>query len=268
MTLRRIEPIPFPDMVTPDLGERPSLEWVSPADLYVDDTYQRDLRRRSMVLIQKMMKEFAWNRVKPPIVVRNGDKLHVVDGQHTAIVAATLGIDAIPVFIVRAEAVDERARAFVGHNTDRVPVAPLDIYRALVAAGDPEALDVAAATQRAGVRLRQINQTSIVAEGDCAAVGTIRQIVSKHGPMRARQILEVLVKAKRAPITAPEIKAVEFVVVSAPEIDLESLARIIRIDSDAGLMAAQSHSKVARLPVWKALVERWRRSLKNVRSVA
>jgi hypothetical protein len=269
VNLRRIGPMPFPNVVKPELGPRPSLEWVKPTDLYVDGTYQRDLSRRSILLISKMLREFAWNRMKPPIVVREDGKLHVVDGQHTGIVAATLGIDEIPVFIVRAEALDERARAFVGHNTDRITVAALDIFRALVASGDPEACDVEAVLKRAKIRLRNINQSTVPAEGDTMAVAGVRNLVKSRGPMRARQVLETLVLAKRIPIVAAEIKAVEHILcVAAPGIDLTRLARIIRIDGDAGLMAAQSHSKVAKIPVWRALVERWRRRLKDVRSVA
>jgi hypothetical protein len=269
MTLRRIAPMPFPGIVTPNLGRRPSLEWVKPTDLYVDGTYQRDLSKRSVALISKMIREFAWNRMKPPIVVKSGGKLHVVDGQHTGIVAATLRLPEIPVFIVAAEALDERARSFVGHNTDRITVAPLDIYRALLASGDPEASDVDAVLKRAKVRLRQINQATAIAEGDTMAVGTVRNLVKRRGPMLARKVLETLVAAKRMPITASEITAVEqMVCVLAPGIDLARLARIIRVDGDAGLMVANSHSKVAKIPVWKALIERWRRSLKDVRSVA
>lgn len=269
MTLRRITPMPFPGIVTPDLGARPSLEWVKPTDLHVDGTYQRDLSKRSISLINKMIREFAWNRMKPPIVVHSDGKLHVVDGQHTGIVAATLGIPEIPVFIVRAEALDERARSFVGHNTDRITVAPLDIYRALVASGDPEACQVSEVLRKAKVRLRQINQLTAVAEGDTAAVGTVRALVHSRGPMQARRVLEILVAAKRAPITSDEIKAVTHILcVIAPKVDPARLARIIRIDSDAGLMAAQSHSKVAKIPVWRALIERWRRTLPDVRSAA
>ena len=41
------------------------------------------------------------------------------DGQHTAIGAATRGIDKIPVLVVEAADLTDRASAFVGHNPDR-----------------------------------------------------------------------------------------------------------------------------------------------------
>ena len=68
------------------------MKWIAPTDLLVDATYQRDLSERSIRLIRKMIENFNWNRLKPPIVVQVGPaSLHIVDGQHSAIVAATAG---------------------------------------------------------------------------------------------------------------------------------------------------------------------------------
>lgn len=263
MSLRRIEALPFPDAVTPDLGERPELLWVAPTDLWVDQNYQRDLKRQSFELIAKMRREFRWNRMKPPIVVRSEDKLHVIDGQHTAIVAATLKIPLLPVFIVSAEARDERARSFVSHNTDRVRVQPIDIFRALVSGGDPEALEVDQVLTRAKVRLRQISPSTLIAEGDSMAVGTIRNLVKKRGPLLARQVLETLVQAKRVPISAAEIIAAEQLLCleRGDRVDREALTLVIRMLGDEGLMAAQGHAKVSKKPVWRVLAERWRKQV-------
>lgn len=269
MTLRRITPIPHPGITTPNLGPKPEVKWVAPTDLYVDDTYQRGLSRRSGDLIAKMIRTFAWNRMKLPTVVRAEGGLHVIDGQHTAIVAATLKVPEIPVFIVLAEKLDERARAFVGLNTDRISVAPLDIFNALVASGDPAATEVKNVCIKAKVRLKFNNQSTVVAEGDTMAIGTIRQLVSRRGNMVARQILEMLVKAKCMPISAAQIKAAEHIVcVERRGVDLEKLARIIRIDGDAGLRSAMSHSKIAKVPLWRALAARWVEKVPNVRRVA
>jgi len=217
-----------------------------------------------MALIEKMLTEFSWNRMKPPIVVRAGAQLHVIDGQHTAIVAATLRVDAIPVFVVLAEGIDERARAFVGHNSDRIMVSPLDIYRALVASGDPSANECAAVLKRAGVRLRNISQYTAVAEGDTMAVGTVRGLVDRRGPMQARRVLETLVKAKRAPISAHEIRAVEHMLcIGDAKVDLEALSAIIRIDGDNAMLMAHAASRAQKITLWRALVERWSRLLND-----
>jgi hypothetical protein len=127
--LRAIKPMVFPDL-TPatEFGPKPVAKWAAPTSLMVDGTYQRDLSDRSIRLIRRTIEGFRWNRYKPPIVVQTGPAtLHVIDGQHTAIVAATLKIPEILILIVEADSLDERARAFVGHKalikakTDRTP---------------------------------------------------------------------------------------------------------------------------------------------------
>jgi hypothetical protein len=262
--LRPIKPLSFPDLKPAAFdGEKPSLKWVSPTSLLVDATYQRDLSERSIRLIRRMIENFAWNRLKPPIVVQAGPaSLHIVDGQHTAIVAASLGIPQIPVFIVQAETVDERARAFVGHNSDRVVVSPFDIYRALLASGDPDAVDVDNVCRRAGVRIRYISPSSAIAEGDTAAIGLIRALVRRRGVILSRKVLQCLVKAKRAPISAAEILAAENIVcVERKDVELETLAIAIRIDGTDGLNKAHAKAKADRTPLWREVAARWLRRI-------
>lgn len=271
MKLRSVVPLPLPGIVTPDLGPRPEIRWVNPATLLVDETYQRGMSRASVALLSKMVKEFAWNRMKVPNTVEVNGGLHLIDGQHTAIVAVTLRIPEIPVFVVLGEHIADRARAFVGLNRDRVTVTPFNIYRALLASGDEEAVTMDEVCKRANVRLRAaINQSSAVAEGDTTAIGVIRGLVKRRGALLARQVLETLVVAKRIPITAPEIQAVERVLcVEYSGVDLERLARIIRIDGDSGLISAQTQSKVTKVAVWSALVDRWKmKGLKGVKRAA
>lgn len=265
MTLRRITPLPLPDIVEPDLGPRPVVDWVDPTHLYADPAYQREITPRTMRVVKKAIAEFAWAKMKPPVVARVDGLLHVINGQHTAIAAATLRVPLIPVFVVDAPSVVERADAFVSHNTDQVRVSSIDVFRAMVASGDEEALEIQAAMDRAKVRLRPFNQASAVAEGDTMAIGTIRQLYARRGAKMTRMVLQVLVDAKRCPISSPEIRAVEYVMCELKRgIDLVGLARIIRTDGDSGLRSAHSHSKVGRIPVWKALVERWRGRIANV----
>jgi hypothetical protein len=262
--LRKIEPLPLPPTIiraTVD-GKRPVLRWIAPTELLVDGTYQRDLSRQSLRLIRHMVEVFAWNRMKPPIVVEVGSGFHVVDGQHTAIAAATIGIREIPIFVVDAPEVDERARSFVGHNTDRITVSPIAIWNALRAAGDPDAVDVANVCKRSGVRIRTLNQNNIPAEGDTMAIGRIRNLVKKRGVVRARRVLECLVKARRAPIVQEEILAADHLICELSA-DPDDLSAIIRIEGDKGLNAARSKAQLDRSPIWRELMARWSSRLKR-----
>ena len=133
---RSIKPLPMPD-VTPggaDMPE-PKFERVDPASLMVDETYQRNLSERSVRLIRKIVARWDWRTFMPPVVVKTKDGLHVIDGQHTAIAAASHpAIKQIWVQVVRADDVEDRARAFLGRNRDRITVTPTQLHVAAVAA--------------------------------------------------------------------------------------------------------------------------------------
>lgn len=262
--LRPIKPMTFPDL-TPatEFGAKPVTRWVDPTILLVDSTYQRDLSERSIRMIRRIYTSFAWNQYKPPIVVQAGSNgFHVVDGQHTAIVAASLKIPQILIFVVEADTLDARARAFVGHNTNRIVVAPIDIYRALLASGDPDAGEVASVCRRAGVRLRMISPSSAIEIGDTAAVGTVRALVKRRGVQLSRKVLQVLIDAKRAPISGAEIMAADKIVCEErTDVDLAMLASVVRIEGDDGLNKAHAKAKAAKTPIWRELANRWLRRL-------
>lgn len=262
--LRKIEPLAMPANLAKSVvtGARPILRWIKPTELLVDGTYQRDLSRQSLRLIRQMVERFAWNRMKPPVVVEAGSGFHIIDGQHTAIAAATIGIAEIPIFVVEASALDERARAFVGHNTDRITVTPIAIWNALRAAGDPDAVDVENVCKRAGVRIRVLNWQMVPAEGDTMAIGRIRRLIKNRGVVRSRKVLECLVKARRAPIVQEEILAAEYLICEL-RADPEELTAVIRIEGDKGLAAARGKAKSERSPIWRALMARWSTRLKR-----
>lgn len=241
--LRRIEPLSAlldSEIPVPDLGQVPELRWVPPASLLVDESYQRDLSRRSFRLIKGLLGNFAWRKMKPPIVVEVDNGLHCVDGQHTAIAAATLKVPRIPVFVVGAASLQERADAFVAHNRDRIVMSPLDVYRAKLASGDADALDVENVCRRAGIRLRQTNQFGKILIGDTNSVGTVQRLVKRRGVIKARMILESFVHGQRGPIGPAEIEAVEaMMVVVRPATTSEEMGRVIRAVGDRGVLESK-----------------------------
>ncbi|XUM21030.1 hypothetical protein ACRAVF_27085 [Bradyrhizobium oligotrophicum S58] len=262
--LRPIKPMTFPDLVpAADFGPRPEIRWVAPTALLVDGAYQRDLSERSVRLIRRMYTGFAWNQYKPPIVIEpERGILHVVDGQHTAITAASLRIPEILIILVDAKTLDERARAFVGHNTNRVTVSPFDIYRALLTSGDADAQDVDNVCRRAGVRIRMISPSSAIEVGDTAAVGLVRALVRRRGVQMARKVLQCLVEAKRAPITGAEIIATDRIICEERKsVDVAALSAVIRIEGSDGLNKAHVKAKTSKTPIWRELANRYLRRL-------
>lgn len=243
-------------------GARPVLRWIKPTTLLVDETYQRDLKRKSYKLIEKIAANFSWAHMKPPVVVEVDAGLHVVDGQHTAIAAASIGLAEIPIFIVTAPEIESRARAFVGHNADRIRVDAFAVHKAMLAARDPDALDIANVCERAGVRIRNFGKTSIIAEGDTAAIGTIRGLIKRQGVRKAREVLEALRKGQRSGIMAHEILAADKVMhVLRPGCTVEALAGIVLDGGDEALLTAIARGSRERRPVHELLAQWYARAL-------
>lgn len=266
MTLRRIEPMNFEGLKKPAaLGQRPRLHWTDPKELLVDESYQRELGSRSRWLIRRIAEGFAWARMKPPIAVTAEGGFHVVDGQHTAIAAATIGLSEIPIIVVSAVARAERARAFVGHNNDRIKVGPFSVHKALLAAGDEIATDIANVCRRAGVRLRSSLNANTMAEiGDTTAVRGIAMLIRRRGVMKARQVLEALVKGERAPITTHEIYAAELVLFERLRgCTVDGLASVIAAGGDREVIGAKAAASLEKKPVRELLAARWIRRIER-----
>lgn len=208
--MRQIKPIKMNDILPSSItnnDEKPEFAWVDPETLYIEDKYQRNIADASLTLIRKIYKNFQWSRLKPPICSWSKDKLCVIDGQHTAIAAASHPkIKKIPVLIVTTSVLKERAAAFMGHNKDRVVITQPQLYYSSVAAEDDVALLMKKAMDEAGVTMVHFRPL-IWVEGQTMAAGTMRKIVEKKGVAGLTRILKILMEAQRAPITALELSA-------------------------------------------------------------
>lgn len=199
---RRIEPLEIlPSNL--DYSElprfRPTMEWVDPTDLYVDPRYQRDITRKSLNVIKKIIREWDWNSFKPPIVTKyeDEDRLFIIDGQHTSIAAASHPeIKEIPVFVVDSKFVKSSAKAFIRHNNDRTNVDPIQLFKAEVESGDEVATGVNMAIQRSGVKLSTLSNINNDQIGYCSSVVTLKKVYDAYGLMPLRTVLEICVQAK------------------------------------------------------------------------
>lgn len=275
--LNRIAPITAADITphVPTTGE-PICERVDPTTLYVDHRYQRQIGDRGRKQIRKVIQNFCWTKFKPPICAyaeHEGQTiLKVLDGQHTAIAAASNPhIDLIPVMIVDAPDTQSQASAFVGQNTHRLGITALQLHHSAVLAGYDEAVDVDRTCQRAGVKvLKSLPKTGKYQPGDTIAIAAIKGLVSRREPLGARVILEVLANAHLAPITALHIKAAEYVMTDpdmSKRVDPEELTKTIgdmylTAEDQAGILA-----KDQRVPEWRALASIWYRKTKKKRQV-
>lgn len=117
---------------SPIIGHPPVIEWINPRELYIEESYQRDVGENGTALIRKIVKEFSWHKFKTPIGFRAPEfdgVIVVVDGQHTSIASATRGIERIPVAVYENATEAERAagpssspleRESSGHKVRRI----------------------------------------------------------------------------------------------------------------------------------------------------
>lgn len=258
MSKRAIVPLKLPDVEPAPIGGLPpEMRLVAPEALRVDLDYQRGLSDRSLRLIRKIVAEWDWSAFKPPIVEDVDGQLDIIDGQHTAIAAATRGIAEIPVMVVRTEAISGRATAFVRHNRDRIQVTPTQLHTAMVAAGDEDALTIDQVCERAGVRvLRNPPPMGRFAVGDTVAITSIRSLINRRHAAGARKVLEVCVKAGAAPVSADLIKAVEHLLHADEyrnEIDAERIVLVLTALGPSILAEAERFAAERRVQKWRAM---------------
>lgn len=276
MTLRHIYPINISDLkpTTPSTGE-PIFESIDPAALYVDPTYQRDIGERGIRQIRKMIVGWDWTKFRAPVCsyaeASGQTVLKVIDGQHTAIAAASHPrIDRIPVQIVEASDTAAQASAFIGQNVDRLGVTKLQLHQAALVAGDEDALTIQQVCDRAGVRMLLTNNGSYD-PGDTVAITAIAALVRRHSAMKARQILEVLAKAGLAPIGTPHVKAVELLMTDPDYCDQFEPEDLTREIVTAGVTAeheARLFAVAQKVPLWKALAITWFKKTRKKRRAA
>lgn len=240
-SLRPVIAIKAPDVTPSALGEPPSLVWVSLDQLVINDAYQRHISERSVTLIRRMVARFDWGRVKALSVVDiGGGKYEVIDGQHTAIAAATHGrIEALPCLLTRGKDQNERAADFVSLNRDRLTMTPLQVFFAELAAGDEIATDVVqGATAGGGKVLRYPPPFARYQVGDLLCLGELRKLAAEGGPAYVKRAVSVCIAARCAPIKAMTLKVVAALIWGGgPPIQDELIADVIRVHGQDELVS-------------------------------
>ena len=131
--------------VNPPLGSLPVLQYCSPDQLSIDESYQRSLEsENSRTLIRKIAMYWDWGLCQPLFVARRSDgKLYVVDGQHRLAAAKLRGdIWQLPCVVTHFDSAADEAASFVALNQQRRPLTQVELFKAALSAGDEEALTI------------------------------------------------------------------------------------------------------------------------------
>lgn len=210
--LRPVAPIKAPDVTPSALGEPPALVWIALEELVINDAYQRHISERSVTLIRRMVARFDWGRVKAlSVVAIGGGKYEVIDGQHTAIAAATHGgIDALPCLLTRGKDQAERAADFVSLNRDRLAMTPMQVFFAELAAGEELAGDVDRGVRAAGGRVLKYPPPHAKFDvGDAICVAQLRALARAGGVAYVKRAVRICVEGRCAPVKAVTLKALQ-----------------------------------------------------------
>lgn len=166
----------FPD--APESGAAPILQWIKIADLVVDETYQRELKRENWAAIKRIAQRFRWSRFSPVFVAPvEGGRFAVIDGQHRTHAAAMRGFAEVPCQIVQMDRV-EQAASFAAVNGLVTKVTSWNILKAALAAGEDWAVECSKVCADAGCRLMlNNNSTDGKQAGEIYAVRLIRDAV-------------------------------------------------------------------------------------------
>jgi hypothetical protein len=239
----------------------PEFMWVPPESLYVEEAYQRELSAASISLIRKIVRTWSWTNIKTPVCVRdNQGRLMVIDGQHTAIAAYSHGgVPQIPIMLIQAPSVEQRARVFVSQNQDRLVLTSLHMYFAALAANDELAVAVKEACEIAGVTILKTGRgdRGIYHPGETLSIGGISRLVKTKGVKASARVLKVLVDAKRGLINANEIAAVAMLSFGDKyrgKVDMFDLTTLIRSRSVLEWKLAAAHAMT--LPAKRKLSQR------------
>lgn len=225
----------------------PKIAWLALDQLVVAESYQRSVSAKSEALIRRLVETWDWNCFKPLSVAATGGGLYeIVDGQHTAIAAATHGaIETLPCLVLDATTVAARARAFVGINRDRVALTAFALYRSRLAAEDPEAVAVQEGLEAAGAELfESFSAHKEYEAGAVNCVGTLLGVVRRAGKNRLAKIMKICIDAGVAPVQSALIKGLDEILAAPEHPSAEALTYVIERLGDDEVMrrAAQRRS--------------------------
>jgi hypothetical protein len=178
--MRRID-VPKLDIV-PAPGPAPMLQWIEIAQLVIDEAYQRDLGPRNWAAIRRIAEDFHWSRFSPVFCAPvEGGAFAIIDGQHRTHAAAMCGFKSVPCQVVQMSG-DEQAQAFHTVNGAVTAVTIWNLFRAELAAGNPEAGALVAMAQAAGCSIATANAAAKNKKpGTIFFIQGIKALHAKHG---------------------------------------------------------------------------------------
>lgn len=182
----------------PQKGTMPVLQWMPPSMLAIDGSYQRTIDNpASQKLILRIAKFWDWDLCQPLVVSRRPDGTQwIVDGQHRLAAAVLRGdIQQLPCFICNYPDAATEAQRFVDFNRNRKALKPLDLWKAAVAAEEPDTMAIIGALDAAGMHVHHSSNNHSMPPGAVTAIGALQRTVAKYGVNVLQVSLMAIAKA-------------------------------------------------------------------------
>ena len=179
-------------------GMPPSIENRNPAELNLDDSYQRSTDNgASRALITKIANNWDWRMCLPLVVSKRDDgSLWVIDGQHRLAAAKLRGdIPFLPCCVAIYGSVADEAAMFVAMNRTRKAMNRLDDFHAAIASGDSEAIEIAGLITDAGFTVSRKTGSQSWLPGEVAFTSAIAKVLRKHGAKVCAAALRTMAEA-------------------------------------------------------------------------
>ena len=193
-----------PELPEIDPGRPPKLGFVAIADLIVDPDYQRPISRAGRSNITRIARAFDWAKFSPIIVAPClvpglTGRLAIVDGQHRTLAALMRGFERVPASTIEASRAGQ-ASVFAAVNGNVTRMSPLNIFRAGLAAGDPEFVEIDRVCRAAGVRVAPYPKAAhLMDAGETLSAAVLRRLMRQHGAEVLGLALACLMGGKGAP---------------------------------------------------------------------
>jgi hypothetical protein len=194
MTISPLRPAPDNSDFPQNAGRPPMMQWLAIADLVVDDEYQREIKEAGEKNITRIAESFEWAKFSPVIVTPTNDgKYAVIDGQHRSTAAKWCGFEKVPCYIVMVSP-EQAAQIFAAVNGNVTKVSTLQIFKAQMRAGTPEAADIGRAAAAAGVKIYMypLSKAQMTIVGQTTAIGIIQRIYRRFGEAGLTAIFRVI----------------------------------------------------------------------------
>lgn len=175
-------------IVKGDIGQ---LQTIPISQLFVDSEYQRAVSQGSVKNIKRICAQFDWSKFLPVIVTQDGDRFSIVDGQHRTTAAATIGIEAVPCYILSCTPA-EAAAAFAAINGNVTPVQPIDLWFAELAAKKPEAIALQRVLDAASVKVTRKKEGFLA--GETRSITVLQRALDFYGSAILTTILQCIVE--------------------------------------------------------------------------